>query len=91
MKTALTCKDLRVVAKRSDSMSIVVALISAPRHTHFMFTAASAVAFIVSNLAPIAYGAALVTGTSVSYLMHWAFVSPIRSRRPLHKNIRRHT
>lgn len=53
-----------------------------------MFTAA--LALVLANLAPIAYGAAALTGASVSYLMHWHFVSPIRSRRPLHPSIRKH-
>jgi hypothetical protein len=56
-----------------------------------MFTAAAALSLVLANLAPIAYGAALMAGSGVSYLMHWHFVSPIRGRRPLHKNIRRHT
>lgn len=55
-----------------------------------MFTAAAVVAFFAANLAPIAYGAAFTLGTSVSYLMHWHFVSPIRGRRPLHPSIRKH-
>jgi hypothetical protein len=53
-----------------------------------MFTAA--LALVLANLAPIAYGAALLTGSSVSYLMHWHFVSPRQTRRPLHPSIRKH-
>jgi hypothetical protein len=60
------------------------------RITLFMFTATAALALVLANLAPIAYGAALLTGSSISYLMHWHFVSPRQTRRPLHKNIRRH-